>query len=131
MSGDCGRIELEENGLRMWATVVRAGADAVVCVGGGDRPHVGCVVLATPSPSRSRPGRWTPSYSVLTIPPHKEEPIARTVAGRVTSELGCSTVVSAGVHDDGLDRDGIATYLRLGERMAEAVAAWLAGQETE
>jgi len=109
----------------MWATVTRAGGDVVVCVGGGSRPHVGCVVLATATPSRTRPGRWTPSFSVLTIAPHKEEPIARTVAGRVAAEIGCTVVVSAGVHDDDLDGKGIATYLQLGERLAEAVVVWL------
>jgi hypothetical protein len=59
---------------------------------------------------------------VLTIPPHKEEPIARGVAVRIAAECGRVAVVSAGVHDDQLDRQGIEDYLRLGERLAVAVA---------
>ena len=59
---------------------------------------------------------------MLTVPPHKEEPIARAVATRIASECGRIAVVTAGVHDDNLDGAGIDVYLRLGERLAEAVA---------
>jgi hypothetical protein len=105
-------------GLELRARVQRVGADLVIVIGGGGSPHVGCVVLAQPTPSRTRPGEWSPSCSVLTIPPHKEEPIARVVAEAVCRATGAVVVVSAGVHDDGLDRAGIESYLRLGEDLA-------------
>ena len=98
------------------------GEDLVVAVGGGERPHVGSVVLAQPVPSK-RPGKnWSASCSVLTIPPHKEEPLARGIATRLTETLGRVAVVTAGVHDDNLDADGIACYLRLGEELGEVLA---------
>lgn len=97
----------------------RVGEDVVVVVGGGEKPHVGCVVLAIPQPSKSGNREWSASCSVLTIPPHKEEPIARGIAVRVAEELGRVAVVSAGVHDDDLDRAGIETYLHLGSRLGE------------
>jgi hypothetical protein len=102
------------------------GEDLVVAVGGGQRPHVGCVVLAQPLPSKQPGKRWSASCSVLTIPPHKEEPIARDIATRLAEALGRVTVVTAGVHDDGLDADGIATYLRLGRTLGEELARRLA-----
>jgi hypothetical protein len=95
------------------------GEDLVVAVGGGERPHVGCVVLATPNPSGGDRPRRSASCSVLTIPPHKEEPIARGVATRLAERLGRVAVVTAGVHEGGLDRAGIEQYLRLGERLGE------------
>jgi hypothetical protein len=121
-------IEVDDpaSGKRMWASVRAAGDDVVVVVGGGDRPHVGCVVLASPVRSRSEPGRWSASCSVLTIPPHKEEPLARAVGVRVAEATGRVVVTTAGVHDDDLDRVGIEAYLSLGERLGEAVAAALA-----
>ena len=61
------------------------------------------------------------SCSVLTIPPHKEEPIARGVATRVAEAFGRVTVVTAGVHDDNLDAEGLAIYLRLGKELAEVI----------
>jgi len=114
------------SGRRLVASILTVGDDVVVVVGGGDQPHVGCVVLAIPSPGRGATG-FTPTCSVLTIPPHKEEPIARSVAEAVCGRLGRLTVVTAGVHEDGLDRDGIEIYLRLGEQLADAVVAHLAG----
>jgi len=105
---------------RLDAWVREVGGDVVVAIGGGERPHVGCVVLAVPSP---KPGRTehSPSVSVLTIPPHKEEPIARPVAENLCRRLGRVTVVTAGVHEDGIDRAGIEVYLRLAGDLAEAI----------
>jgi hypothetical protein len=113
------------SGRSLSAWLAELGEDVVVAVGGGERPHVGCVVLAQPQPRKGGPARWTASCSVLTIPPHKEEPIARGVAARLAERCGRVAVVSAGVHDDGLDRQGIEDYLRLGEELAEVVAGAL------
>lgn len=110
------------SGRSLTAWVAELGQDVVVAVGGGQRPHVGCVVLAQPQRATGDPARWTASCSVLTIPPHKEEPIARGVAARIAERCGRVAVVSAGVHDDLLDRQGIEDYLRLGEQLAELVA---------
>lgn len=115
-----GRFELT-------ASLTRVGRDLVVVIGGGERPHVGSVVLAQPVPSRSRPGSWSASCSVVTIPPHKEEPLARRVAEELVAATGAVVVATAGVHDDGLDRDGIRTYLELGEELT----ATLCQQATE
>jgi hypothetical protein len=112
------------SGRRLAASILTVGDDVVIAVGGGDRPHVGCVVLAVPCAGRGEAG-VSPSISVLTIPPHKEEPIARAVAECVCGRLGRVTAVTAGVHEDDIDRDGIETYLRLGEELANAVAAHL------
>jgi hypothetical protein len=115
----------QASGRRLSARIVRVGEDLVVAIGGGDAPHVGCVVLAIPYPSKARPQEWSASCSLLTIPPHKEEPIARGIADRLASALGRVTVVTAGVHEEGLDRAGIDCYLRLSERLAEEIVRQL------
>ena len=112
-------VEDPESGRRIGASVNVVGGDLVIAVGGGERPHVGCVVLAQPQAAKTQERKWSASCSVLTIPPHKEEPIARGIATRVAEAFGRVTVVTAGVHDDNLDADGIATYLRLGEELAD------------
>lgn len=121
------RVVIEDSGTgqRLEAVVQPVGEDLVIAVGGGERPHVGCVVLAQPVPSKSRSDGWSASSSVLTIPPHKEEPIARAIANRLAATLGRVCVVTAGVHDDAIDADGIAVYLRLGEELALKLAAEL------
>lgn len=116
------RVEDPPSGRHLEARIQEVGEDLVVAVGGGQRPHVGSVVLAQPGPSTVPGKTWSASCSVLTIPPHKEEPIARGIATRLAEELGRVTVVTAGVHDDNLDADGIACYLRLGEELGEELA---------
>lgn len=100
-------------GRQLTAWVRRAGTDVIAVIGGGERPHVGSVVVAQAYPSKRQPGTWSASTSVLTIPPHKEEPMARPIAERLARETGAVAVVTAGVHDDNLDRQGIEIYLRL------------------
>jgi hypothetical protein len=121
------RIEVEDpdSGRTLRASWLWLGQDLVVAIGGGDRPHVGSIVVAQPQPSHSRPGTHSASCSVVTIPPHKEEAIARPVATRLTETLGVVTVVSAGVHEDSLDPDAIAAYLRLAEELAQRLGAQL------
>ena len=116
-------VEDPEDGRRLEASVTAVGDDLVISVGGGQRPHVGCVVLAQPSPSKSMSGTWSASCSVLTIPPHKEEPIARGIATRIAEEFGKVTVVTAGIHEDSLDQKGVAVYLRLGEELANRLVS--------
>lgn len=111
------RVSDAPSGRELTAYVRLIGADVVVAVGGGERPHVGCVVLAVPND-----GRTTPTVSVLTIQPHKEEPIARRVAEAVCRRCRRVAAVTAGVHEDGIDSDGIGTYLRLSDELASAVA---------
>ena len=125
MRGTRVRVQDGESGRELWARVAEAGEDFVIVVGGGDRPHVGCVVLAQPIHSKNRPEARSASCSVLTIPPHKEEPIARGIASRVTQALGRVTVVTAGVHEDDLGQTGVAVFLRLGEELAEVLVQHL------
>ena len=113
------RVEDSSSGRYLEARTEIVGDDVVVAIGGGERPHVGCVVLAQPHPAKGPDAGRSASCSVLTIPPHKEEPIARGVAEKLAATLGRVAVVTAGVHDDNIDADGIATYLRLGEELAE------------
>ena len=113
------RVEDSSSGRYLEARADTVGDDVVVAVGGGERPHVGCVVLAQPYPAKGGDTEWSASCSVLTIPPHKEEPIARGIAEKLAAILGRVAVVTAGVHDANIDAEGIATYLRLAEELAE------------
>lgn len=116
------RVEVADGPRRLEGWVQSVGSDTVVVVGGGHSPHVGCVVLAQARPSTADPRRTSVTSSVLTIPPHKEEPVARAIAERLARELGGVVVVTAGVHEDGLDMAGAAAYVGLAERLAGLIA---------
>ena len=122
MKSQVCRVKDAPSGRRLEARVEEVGADLVVAVGGGQKPHVGSLVLAQPHPSRLPGKAWSASCSVLTIPPHKEEPIARGIATHLAETLGRVTVVTAGVHDDNLDAEGIRCYLRLSRELGEKLA---------
>jgi len=105
-------------GLSIQANVTNAGNDVVVVVTGGSRPHVGSIVLAQPT----GPGRSGVSCSVMTIPPHKEEAVARPIAEAICKASGQVTLVTAGIHEDSLDAEGVQIYLGLAEKMAAELA---------
>lgn len=119
------RVENPHSGRRLEAWVRAAGEDLVIVIGGGEKPHVGCVVLAQPRRTPEGAPGGAASCSVLTVPYHKEEPIARGVAERLADELGRLVVVTAGIHEDAIDREGIEEYLRLGEDLREKLLTYL------
>ena len=122
-------VENGHNGRSLTAWVCRVGHDIVITVGGGTQPHVGAVVLTQSHPSTQGARGASVTTSVLTIPPHKEEPVARPIAEAVCRATGRTTVVTAGIHEEGLDRNGIDTYLRLADTMANELAARLGANE--
>jgi hypothetical protein len=117
--------------LGLAATACRAGDDLSVTVTGGELPHLGCVVIARPHPAQDDPGRTSVTSSIVAFPPHREEALARPLAERLARDLGGTVVVAAGVHTDGLDEEGIATFLELGDRLADRLLAGLKGQSSE
>jgi gallate decarboxylase subunit D len=69
--------------------VTHLGRDLLVTLVGGEA-HVGAVALG---------GRNKRSYaSVLTVPDHRDDVIAKEAALRISKELNCSCVVIVGIH---------------------------------
>ncbi len=112
---------------RLWTRALRLGEDWVVCLGGGDQPHVGAVVAAEPRPSLADPGQWSATSSVWNRLGHKDEALARPLAEKLAGSLRAMVVVVGGVHVDGLDASGIQTFLEMGEELARQMVARLAG----
>ena len=119
-------VDVRRGGLGLRAVACRAGGDLTVTVTGGDRPHVGCVVLARRPAGPDEPKRGSVTSSVLTLDGHREEALARPLAERLAEALRATVVVAAGVHTEGLTPEGVATYLVLGDELAEAVLSAVA-----
>ena len=68
---------------------------------GGERPHVGGVVLALPRPSLSGEG-WSTDVYITPVPGHKDVDVARTVAEMLARELRLPVAITAGIHSDNL-----------------------------
>jgi len=77
------------------------------------------VVVARAHPATDDPRRTSVTSSVLAIPPHREEALARPLAEALARATGGTVVVAAGVHTDRLGKRGIAAYLAMGEVVLE------------
>ncbi|MGE5553599.1 MAG: hypothetical protein ACM3XZ_06720 [Betaproteobacteria bacterium] len=109
-----GRASLE-------VAVENSGDGLVVTVFGGDRPHVGTVILAQPRPSLSRPGDRSVTSTCLPLLGHQEEALARPIAETLARELGVPVVVVAGVHLEGAQPAEIEAVVALGPAVSGEV----------
>lgn len=109
-----GRGWLQVRGL--WS-----GPDLTVTLSGGSHPHIGAVALAQPRPSLRGDGSRSATVSVLTLPGHLEDEVARWAAHLLAVRAGGTVVVTAGMHVDQ------ATPAEITALVAEAkalVTAW-------
>ena len=109
------------------AVCVECGADLVVVVGGGSRYHIGAVGLTISLPSLKDVDKLTQSTYQVPVPGHKEEALAREGSRLLSQRLGRNVVLSVGMHEDDLSKEGIQAYVdafdALVERIAQAYAA--------
>jgi hypothetical protein len=106
-----------------WRVEARAFCTAegiIVLLTGGERPHVGAVVLSLPRPSGAVPGRLSCTSTVLPLLGHKDDLLARPLAEELAVACGQPVVVVAGVHVDEASEEDIA---RLVENCRAAGAA--------
>ena len=108
------------------AAAARIGADLLVWLWGGDRPHIGAVAAAHPRPSLADPARRSATASVLVFSGHREDEIAKRTAERLAAALGVNVVVTAGLHWDAISPEGIKQVRENAEGAAEALLGKLA-----
>ena len=109
-------VRTEEPDYVIEAEAVRLGADVLVYIWGGERPHIGSVAAAQPRPSLSDPNRISATASVLTFPGHKEDVVVKLAAETLAARLQANIVVTAGIHWDNLPAQGISLVMdRCGE----------------
>lgn len=92
----------------------KIGDDYCVQIKGGDRPHIGCAVLAIPRPSLKDGTKQSVTSSVLNRIGHKDEYICRYVAEKIAREKGKATLCTGGFHVDDITEEQI-------EEVSEAV----------
>jgi len=109
-----GRYDLE-------ASVRTIGQDLLVAVWGGEKPHIGAVSAAQPRPSLKDPARTSSSASVICFLGHKEDELTRRAALRLSAALNTRVVVTAGIHWDRLDEEGIRAVMENFDRLMERV----------
>ena len=87
-------------------------SDYHILVSGGERPHVGCTVLAVPRPSLDGSGRMSSTVSVLNVTGHKDEEVCRYLAEKVSAGKKATVVCTGGIHMDGITKEQIAEIVK-------------------
>lgn len=105
--------------------VCRIGDDIAVWLGGGDHPHIGCVVQAVPRLSLTGDGKRSATSSVLNLTGHKDEFLCRKLAETICVATGRVTVCTGGFHCDAMTKEMISEVVDAVKRLAENVAGEL------
>ncbi len=112
MNPEAFTVRTRTGSYDLTAAIRRIGPDLLVAVWGGQRPHIGAVAAAQPRPSLKDPAQPSASASVLCYVGHKEDLLAREIALAVASSVNSAVVVTAGIHWDNLDENGIAQVVK-------------------
>ena len=98
---------MEAAGCSLEVRAAFVGEDILVCLQGGERPHLGCVVQTEPRESLTGDGSVSATSSVLNYPGHKDEVVCRYVAEKISREQKRRVVCTGGFHKDGINVDEI------------------------
>lgn len=99
----------------------RIGSDILLCLEGGVKPHIGCVVQAVPRLSLTGDRSGSATASVLNLTGHKDEFLCRKLAEKVSGRLGVVTVCTGGFHIDGIKKEQIKTLIEAMDEIADEI----------
>lgn len=101
--------------------VSRIGNDILLCLEGGTKPHIGCVVQAVPRLSLTGDGSGSATASVLNLTGHKDEYLCRQLAEKISSNLGTVVVCTGGFHIDNMTKEQIKEVIQAVNEIAEEI----------
>ena len=110
---------MEAAGCSLEVSAAFVGEDIFVCLQGGERPHLGCVVQTEPRESLTGDGSVSATSSVLNFPGHKDEVVCRWMAEKISKELGKRVVCTGGFHKDGISAEEIREVQMAVEQLTE------------
>ena len=91
--------------------IFKVGTDYQLIVSGGDKPHIGCTVLAIPRMSLTGNGKMSATSSVINVTGHKDETICRHIAEQLAAKENAVVVCSGGIHVDHITKEQIDEIL--------------------
>lgn len=100
-------IEKELSFAKLTVKISRIGEDYEITMQGGEKPHIGCVVLAVPRPSLEENGKRSSTSSVLNVTGHKDEVLCRYLAEQTAAKENAVTVCCGGFHMDHMTKEQI------------------------
>ena len=101
------------------ASAAKLGDDYYIAVWGGEKPHIGCTVLAAPRLSLEGNGEAACTSSVINLTGHKDEQICRYLAEEAARRCGVAAVCAGGFHTDHITKEQIEEVLAAVRELAE------------
>lgn len=116
-------IERELSFARLTVSIKQLGADYCIEMQGGERPHIGSVVLSIPRPSLTGSGEISVTSSVMNVTGHKDEQICRCLSEQTARCTNAVVVCAGGFHvddiTDGQLREVFECVKDIGEEIKE------------
>lgn len=96
--------QVGEGRCRITLTLIDTGNGINGLLTGGEKPHVGGVVLALPRLSLSGKG-WSTDVYITPVPGHKDVSVAQTAAETIARAIHLPVAITAGIHSDNLGQE--------------------------
>jgi hypothetical protein len=112
-------VSTEISGFLIKARIIYAGEDIIIIIGGG-KHHIGAVGISFPTESIVT-GETTITTSVVTLPSHKDDIVAKKVSEKVSKKLNRKVTVIAGIHFDNLSKDDIGKILEACDKLTDKI----------
>ena len=103
------------------AEVRLLGADVLVILTGGTKPHIGSIAVALPRPSLTNEAIVSSTSSVYNFLGHKDHVIAQRIAEMLSSRLNRNVVAVAGFHIDKISPEGISRVVENCDELAKVI----------
>ncbi len=103
------------------AEVRLLGADVLVILTGGTKPHIGSIAVGLPRPSLTNEEIVSSTSSVYNFLGHKDHVIAQRVAEMLSSRLNRNVVAVAGFHIDKISPEGISRVVENCDELAKVI----------
>ena len=110
------------------AEVRLLGADVLVILSGGTKPHIGSIAVALPRPSLRDEEIVSATSSVYNFLGHKDHVIAQRVAEMLSSRLNRNVVAVAGFHIDKISPEGISRVVENCDELVKVIYKKIAEQ---
>ena len=91
-------VSVGEGYLCIKSTIVKTKDGISIYIGGGQKPHIGTVIISQPRKSLTGSCVAKCTTSVINTLGHKDDEIAIPIAEEICRKFEVSTVVTAGVH---------------------------------
>jgi gallate decarboxylase subunit D len=114
-------LSAERGRLRLHLRCLPLGQDLCVTLSGGDREHIGAVALSQPRPNGEAPEKTSATTSVLALPGHREDELARRIASHLATRLGVTVCVACGIHLDAIQPQELTDVLDLAEELTQSL----------